>query len=125
MRGKLSRDWKVDWPKHLPELVHAYNSMRLAITGYSLHYLMFGCQPCLPINFYFPMIRGMKNTSVLTTMLPSYVNGRGKPLKRLKSSPHQRWRDGSSTMIGELMPFHWSLVTQSWLKQMPTGGGER
>ena len=42
MIGKLSKDQKADWPKHLPELVHAYNSMRLAITGYSLHYLMFG-----------------------------------------------------------------------------------
>ena len=58
--GKLSRDWKVDWPKHLPELVHAYNSMRLAITAYSLHYLMFGHQWHLPINFYFPMMRGME-----------------------------------------------------------------
>ena len=37
MIGKLSRDEKVDWPKHLPELVHAYNSMGLAITRYSLH----------------------------------------------------------------------------------------
>ena len=32
MIGKLSKDQKVDWPRHLPELVHAYNSMRLAIT---------------------------------------------------------------------------------------------
>ena len=23
MIGKLNKDWKVDWPKHLPELVHA------------------------------------------------------------------------------------------------------
>ena len=60
MIGKLSKDWKVDGPKHLPELVHAYNSMRLAITRYSPHYLMFGCQLCLPIDFYFPTIRGMK-----------------------------------------------------------------
>ena len=64
MIGKLSKDQKADWPKHLPELVHAYNSMRLAITGYSLHYLMFWLQLCLPINFYFPMIRGMKKTPV-------------------------------------------------------------
>ena len=56
--GKLSKDWKVDWPKHLLELVHVYNSMRSAITGYSPHYLMFGCWLCLPINFYFPTRRG-------------------------------------------------------------------
>ena len=58
MIGKLSKDCKVDWPKHLPKLVHAYNSMRLVITRYSSHYLMFGCQPHLPINFYFPTISG-------------------------------------------------------------------
>ena len=64
MIGKLSRDWKADWPKLLPEFVHTYNSMRLAITRYSLHYLMFRCQPCLPINFYFPMIREEKHWHV-------------------------------------------------------------
>ena len=42
MIGKLSKDWKADWPMHLPELVNAYNSTRSAITGYSPHYLMFG-----------------------------------------------------------------------------------
>ena len=26
MIGKLSKDWRTDWPRHLPELVHAYNS---------------------------------------------------------------------------------------------------
>ena len=56
--GKLSKDQKVDRPKHLSELVHAYNSMRSAITRYSPHYLMFGCQLPLPIDFNFPLIRG-------------------------------------------------------------------
>ena len=60
MIGKLSKDWKVDWPGQLPELVHAYNSTRLTITRYSPHYLMFGCWPCLPINFYSLTVRGMK-----------------------------------------------------------------
>ena len=123
MIGKLSKDWKVYWPKHLPKLVHAYNSMRQAITRYSPHYLMFGCWPSLPVNFYFPIIKGTKNTSVLTTTLLSYVNGCGKPLKRLKCSPCQRQRDRSSTMIRKLMPFHWNQVTWYWLKQMSTGGG--
>ena len=42
MIGKLSKEQKVDWPRHLPKLVHAYNSMRSAINGYSLHYLILG-----------------------------------------------------------------------------------
>ena len=60
MLGKLSKDPKVDWLRHLPELVHVYKSTRSAITGYSLHYLMFGHQHCLCIDFYFPKINGMK-----------------------------------------------------------------
>ena len=58
MIGKLSKDLKADWPKHLPKLMHAYNSMRLTITAYSPHYLMCGQWPYLPINFYFLMVRG-------------------------------------------------------------------
>ena len=87
MIGKLSKDWKADWAKHLSKLVHAYNSTRLAITRYILHYLMFGHWMCLPVDLYFPTIRGTKNTSMLTTTLPSYVNNCRKPLKRLKCSP--------------------------------------
>ena len=60
MIGKLNKDWKADWPKQMSDLVHAYNSMRLAITRYNPYYLMYGHHPCLPIHFYFLMIRGMK-----------------------------------------------------------------
>ena len=42
MIGKLATDKKAQWEKHLPELLQAYNSTRSAVTGYSLHYLMFG-----------------------------------------------------------------------------------
>ena len=61
MIGKLSKDWKPDWPKHLLDLVHAYNSTRLAITRYSPHYLMFGHCPHLPVNFYFPTMRAWRH----------------------------------------------------------------
>ena len=122
MLQKLSKDWTADWPKHLPELVHTYNSMRLAITGYSPHYLMFRCQPCLPIYFYFPMIRGTENTGMLTTKLLHYVNDCEKPSRNSEHSPHLRLRDRSSTMTERLMPFHWKQATLSWLKLMPTRG---
>ena len=32
------------------------NATHSAVTGYSLHYLMFGWRPRLPVNFYFPTI---------------------------------------------------------------------
>ena len=42
MIGKLGKDKKADWPGHLAEIVHIYNAISSAMTGYSLHYLMFG-----------------------------------------------------------------------------------
>ena len=42
MISRLSQDEKANWPKHLPKLIQAYNGMRSAIMGYSLHYLLFG-----------------------------------------------------------------------------------
>ena len=50
---KLASDKKAQWEQHLPELLQVYNSMRSAITSYSLHYLMFGRYPHLPVDFYF------------------------------------------------------------------------
>ena len=56
MIGKLTQDEKANWPKHLPELIQAYNGMRSAITGYSSHYLLFGYHPRFPIDLHFPTI---------------------------------------------------------------------
>ena len=54
MIGKLGEDEKANWPGHLAETVHAYNGTQSTVMGYSPHYLMFGCRPRLPVNFYFP-----------------------------------------------------------------------
>ena len=56
MIGKLGEDRKADWPSHLAEIVHTYNSTRSAVTRYSPHYLMFGQRPRLPADFVFPTI---------------------------------------------------------------------
>ena len=61
MIEKLATDKKAQWEQHLQELLQAYNSTRSVVTGYSPHYLMFGRQPHLPVDFFFPM-KGM-NTS--------------------------------------------------------------
>ena len=54
MIGKLGKDKKADWPGHLAEIVHAYQCHLLCCGRVSLHYLMFGWRPRLPVNFYFP-----------------------------------------------------------------------
>ena len=54
MLGKLTKDKKAQWEKHLPEVLQAYNSTRLAVTSYSPHYLMFRRQLQLLIDSYFP-----------------------------------------------------------------------
>ena len=64
MIGKLSKNQKAHWPKHWPELVHAYNSMRVAITGYSPHYLMFQAPTSTyPLTSISPHDKGYTETS--------------------------------------------------------------
>ena len=42
MIGKLEEEKHRDWLMHLQSVVHAYNTMRLLVMGFSPHYLMFG-----------------------------------------------------------------------------------
>jgi len=44
----LSADEKRRWPKHLPELIFAYNATPHALTGYAPFFVMFGRDPRLP-----------------------------------------------------------------------------
>ena len=57
---KLGKDKKANWPSHLTEIAHAYNATCSAVTGYSLHYLMFRQRPRLLVDFYFPTIGSTK-----------------------------------------------------------------
>ena len=54
MIRNLGEDNKANWPGHLAEIVHTYNATHSAMTGYSLHYLMFGQRPRLPSQLLLP-----------------------------------------------------------------------
>ena len=56
MIGKLGEHKKANWPSHLAEILHAYNSTWSTVTGYSPHYLMFGQWPRLLVDFVFPTV---------------------------------------------------------------------
>ena len=70
--------------------------MRSAITGYSPHYLMFVNQPHLPFDFYFPTIRGMKKTSMLTWHIAKLCEQLQKAFKEVQvqstsEAERQKW----------------------------------
>ena len=69
MIGKLVCDKKAQWEQHLLELLQAYNSTQSVVTSYSLHYLMFGRCPHLPVDYYFLMV----STFVCSCHLSAYV----------------------------------------------------
>ena len=57
MIGKLEKDKKVCWSKHLPELLMAYNATCSTVTGYSPYYLLFGRRLRIPVDYLFPTLR--------------------------------------------------------------------
>ena len=50
MLGTLLEKPKSTWREQVPTLMYAYNCTRNNVTGFSPYYLMFGREPCLPID---------------------------------------------------------------------------
>ena len=109
MIGKLAADKKAQWEQHLPELLQAYNSARSAVTGYSLHYLMFGRCPCLPVDFYVLTM----STHVHSRHVPAYVEEVRKHFKEVHAEVHlqtnseadwQKWYYDRVTSTVQLLP---------------------
>ena len=84
MIGKLTADKKAQWEQHLPELLQVYNSARSVVTSYSLHYLMFGRCPHLPVEFYFLTV----NTHVRSCHFPIDVEEVRKHFKEAYAEAH-------------------------------------
>ena len=47
----LPPELKTKWPQYLPELVQAYNNTPHASTGFLPHFLLFGQEPQLPVDY--------------------------------------------------------------------------
>ena len=46
----LPPEKKSDWKNRIEMLVHAYNCTQNSAAGFSPYYLMYGRQPCLPVD---------------------------------------------------------------------------
>ena len=62
MIAKMDPEKRAKWPLHLGPILITYNATRSLITGYSPYFLMFGCQPRLPVDLLFPTVRWDENS---------------------------------------------------------------
>ena len=102
MIRKLGQDKKADWPGHLTEIVPTYNATQSAMMGYSPHYLMFGCRPRLPVDFYFPTFRSTE------------VPRRGASAKHLDEYMATVWDQLRATLQEALIQLTAEAQWQKW-----------
>ncbi|KAL7878192.1 hypothetical protein SRHO_G00048350 [Serrasalmus rhombeus] len=60
----LSHEQKTRWPDYLPQLVFSYNSAVHQSTGESSHFLMFGQEPQLPIDFLLGRVEAVEGGGI-------------------------------------------------------------
>ena len=65
MLGTLPEDKKVNWQDWVSTLCHAYNCTVTKVTGYSPYFLMFGCQPRIPVDEVFDVTFPKTNRSTM------------------------------------------------------------
>ena len=109
MIGKLACNKKAQWEQHLLELLQAYNSTQLAVTGFSLHYLMFRKHPCLPVDYYFPMVSVFEHSHCM----PAYMTEVRRHFKEAYTEVHlqtnreiekQKWYYDRTMSTTQLVP---------------------
>ena len=67
------------WPKHLPELMFAYNATPHASTGYSPFFAMFGRDPRMPVESFL----GLKQEETRTASIDDWLEGHCRRLNRV------------------------------------------
>ena len=72
MIRKLGEDKKTDWPSHLAEIAHTYNTTWSTVTRNNPYYLMFRWWPRLPVDFVFLTIGS--NEAPMREASTKYVN---------------------------------------------------
>ena len=84
MIGKLACNKKAQWEQYLPELLQAYTSTWLVVTGFLLYYLMFGRHPHLLFDYYFLMVSAFKHSHCM----PAYMTEVRRCFKEAYADAH-------------------------------------
>ena len=125
MIGKLGKDQKADWPKHLQSWCMLTTPQDQPSLGTACITWCLGGD--LPVHqLLFSHYCEHRKTPACQSLHCWLMWVTAWSLQGSTScSPHLRLKGRGDTMIVRPMPFHWNQVTWSWQKQMPTKGGER
>ena len=99
MIGKLACNKKAQWEQHLLELLQAYNSTQSVVTGYSLHYPMFGRQTHLAVDYYFLMVSAFECSRHMPTYMMEVRRHSRRLMPRLTSKRIARPKNENGTTI--------------------------
>ena len=114
MLRTLTPEQKKDWKSHVPALIHAYNCIRNAASGFSSYYLLFGREPRLPVDVEFGLQRGSQKGSLGKSSYVSqlkrrlrFAHNRTKQMAKRQHAKHrelygQRCR-GAELEVGDLV----------------------
>ena len=122
MLGTPTPEQKKDWNSHVPALVHAYNCMKNAATGFSPYYLLFGREHRLPVDVEFGLQRGSQKGSLSESSYVSqlkmrlrFANNKAKQMAKRQQAKDRELYDqkyrGAELEVGDLV-----LVNQTACK---------
>ena len=97
MIAKMDPDKRAKWPSHLGPILIAYNATRSLITGYSSYFLMFRCQPRLPVDLLFLTVRRDENSQTTDKYVTSLYDKLKSALASARDTAIWRPRGKSGT----------------------------
>ena len=107
---------KSEWKNHIGALVHAYNCTQNSATGFSPYYLMYGRQPCLPIDVTLGL--APHSVTTLTTAkfipkMPEHVKWAHQKAKTFQAKEAQHYKlnydkrsKAADLEVGDKVPVH-------------------
>ena len=109
MLGTLPKKKESEWKNHNGTLVHAYNCIWNSATGFNPYFLMFGRQPCLPID----ITLGLAPCMITEPNMSKFVQKSGSTpsglSRRLRHFRPKKCNDTNETMISEVGQWPWRL----------------
>ena len=112
MLGMLPQERKSEWKNHIRMLVHAYNCNKNSAMGFSPDYLMYGRQPCLPVNATLGLVPQTTTAPFTSKYMQTMREHTKWAQKRLRPSKQRKPNATNESMTNTVEQWPWRLEIQ-------------